>query len=240
MESRTPAFALLAAGLLGMSLCAFAWIGQTAQEQKQATTQKISLREYAQNKRNVFLGHREMADLMDGMAVVATTIDLFSNRNSKSAKEIAGTKLHQRFLDSLNTVRDLSKYSLGMDEIYFFPAMYLLFEDIEAEQAISIIDLGVQDQQTQARIPLLGAYIAHVFLRNPIQAGRYYLEIPKRYKDTPEWVTQLGERLARGDDPIDTNVEVRQKLLETMKTAFPEAKRYIERYQRSIQEDSHE
>lgn len=203
----------------------------TAHETARAIKEPMSMTEYAKLRRNYMFGHREMSDLADGMAVVATSVDIFANRDLRSAADIRGTKLHKRFLDSLDTVKFLSRFSLGMDEIYFFPAMYLLFEEGNADAALATIDLGVADRRTQARVPLLAAYTAHVFMRNPRKAGEYYLEIPRRFPDAPPWVAELGQKLVSGQDPIDTNPQIRKQLLDTVKRAFPEAEKYIEKYQ---------
>jgi hypothetical protein len=202
-------------------------------ERKTSAEIPLTLQEYLTSRRNYFLGHREMSDLLTGLDVVATSVDMFQNAKiPESEKE----KLRGRFEDSLQSLKSISKWATGMNDAYTFPSMYLLFEDQDPERALEAIQLGIEDTRTSAQVPLLAAFLAHVFLRRPELAGQYYELVFRRHANVPQWINNLAQRLKRGDDPYDSSPIVRKYILSQMEHTFPRAKGYFEQNQKLYEE----
>ncbi len=188
----------------------------------------LDFRDYASLRRNYFFGHKEMSDILTGMSVLSNTVDAFANSNQPGFED---SKVRARFEDSLGDAKFLARFALGMNDIYAFPALFLLFEEENPERSLELVHIGMRDSRTDIKIPLLGAFISHVFVRDLQSAGNFYKTLYKNYPHhkTPEWVNALADKLLAGDDPYVSNPALRHRLDKMVRTAFPRAQAYFER-----------
>jgi hypothetical protein len=116
-----------------------------------------------------------------------------------------------------------------MNDIYIFPALFFLFEEENPELAMKFVHLGMQDSRTDIKVPLLGGFIAHIFMRDIKKAGEFYQTLSQKYPNVPKWVSDLSKRLLAGEDPYLSNPQLKNRLQSVITKAFPNAKSYFER-----------
>jgi hypothetical protein len=216
---------LLLTSTAAAALAAFS-MPQTKNEKTTLEIQgPIDFREYFSLRRNYFFGHKEMSDIVTGMSVLSNTVDAFANSKMTGFEN---SKIRARFDDSMMDAKFLSRFAIGMNDIYIFPALYFLFEEQNPERALELVQLGMRDSRTDVKVPLLGAFISHVFERNLQTAGRFYKTLYEKYP-TPEWINDLANKLLAGEDPYLSSPRLRSSLDEVIKRTFPKARSYFEK-----------
>lgn len=180
--------------------------------------QNLSVREFITERRELFFGHREFSDLLSALDILANTVELISLPTTERAQ--------LRFEKSLSDLKLISRYRLGMNEIFLFPANYLLFNKNDASAALSVLDLGVDDPRATPQMPLMAGFIAHVFLRDTKKAAKYYENLSKK-PNVPAWVGELSAKLEMGNDPLVTDFRLAKKLCILVKKVFPQSERTL-------------
>lgn len=213
----------LAGSLISTAILSYSTISATQLELREKKI--FNATEYLSMRRHYFNGHREFSDLLDSLNVLATTIEVMSAKHRKQESPY----LDAKFEDAIKTVNFLSQFKIGMNEIYLFPAQYLFFDLEDPAAALPIIEYGISDTATDGRVPLLGAFIAHLFLRDQQKAVAYYDVLSTKYK-TPAWVKELADKIRSGNDPVEKDPKIRQRIYKMMLNAFPKAEPYLEKH----------
>lgn len=200
-------------------------IGQTETAKQEASISTEPLKEHFQMRRNYFFGHKEMSDTISGLSVLAATIDAYSNFE---APDFASSKVRLRLDESLKIAPFLSKYAIGMNDVYLLPALFFMFMEENPSRAMELVELGIQDSRTTPRVILLGAFVSHVFIRNLQRAGELYKIIREKHNG-PMWLDELATQLLAGDDPYLTNPKLKGKLDTIINKSFPRSRAFFER-----------
>lgn len=194
------------------------------------------------DKRFLFFGHTEFSDILTGLKIVALSVDLFQQGNvgqnspTGLAHAQTGTRvLRSRFEDALEDVRKLAPRALGMNEIYLLPSMYLLFVEENPKLALDIVKLGVADPRADVRLPLMAAYLSHVFLNDLPQAAGFYAQLAAK-PGAPAWLSQVASNLQSGHDPLEENPIVKRNVCKSLRAAFPNARAHFEKAYARCQE----
>lgn len=225
MERSNPGIvASFAVSAVAMAGVAWSALARTGLESERASEDARPLAE-GFSRRFAFFGHTEFSDLLDALGILSESVDAFSN-----AAALRGRPDHpirKRLVTGLGKLPALTGRHLGMSEIYTLPAMYFLFEEESPREAVAIVRQGVGDPRLHPNVTLLAAFISHVFLGDLAQAGRHYIALGER-PGLPDWPRNLGERLARGEDPYLTQPALRGELCRVIRKAFPRSLRYLE------------
>ncbi len=175
--------------------------------------------------RNLFFGHQTFADQLQGIRIMAATIDLYTQT---PAQRISVPNIpKQRFDSLLPQLKTIALHAVYMPESFVFPALYTALEDENPKAALPIIELGLISGKKDPRLLLLGAFISHVFLRDINKAAQFYREISKLPK-APAWSENLAKRMESGQDPLDTEPELRKSFCIMIRNSFPRAKQHFE------------
>ncbi len=185
----------------------------------------LDFKQYFTLRRNYFFGHKEMSDIATGMSVLANTVDAFQGVRSPGFAE---SKVKARFESSMDDTKFLSRFAIGMNDIYIFPALFYAFEEENPARAMELVELGMRDSRTDIKVPLLGAFISHIFVRDFKKAGELYKTVYTKYK-APEWIDTLANKLLTGEDPYLSTPAYQEKLSRIINRSFPKAKAYFQR-----------
>ncbi len=177
-------------------------------------------------RRNVFFGHRELSDILEGLSILSHAVDAF--QNAPALRRDPEHVVRKRLQEALTALPALAKRRIGMSEAYTLPAMYFLFEEDAPEMAYTLIRHGLSDTRTNNQVPLLAGFVAHVFARDLDAAAAHYAALAAR-PDVPEWVGDLARRLKGYDDPFVTDEKVRNTLCKVMARSFPRALPFLEK-----------
>ena len=178
----------------------------------------FSVREQLSSKRQLFFGHREFSDLLLALNVLSNTVDMIATPNSEP--------IARRFEQSLLDLQFLARLQLGMNEIFLFPANFMLFEKNNPQAALSILDLGLIDPRATPQMPLMAGFVAHVFLRDTQKAAGYYKILSQKPK-VPAWVGELSAKLQLGLDPFTTDFRMANNLCSLVKNVFPQSEKIL-------------
>jgi hypothetical protein len=200
-------------------------IGQTNTAKQEASIASEPLKEHFLMRRNYFFGHKEMSDTISGLSILAATIDAYSNY---SEEDFGNSKVRLRFEESLKIIPSLSKYAIGMNDVYLLPAIFFVFVEEDPLRSMALVELAINDSRTTARAVLLGAFVSHVLIRNLQRAGELYKEIREKHNG-PEWLETLAVQLLAGNDPYLTNPKLNGKLNAIINKSFPRSKAFFER-----------
>lgn len=221
--NRLPEFGI-AISILGMLIIPFIMPDTELKKKELAALNGINIKDQITLRRNYFFGHKEMSDIITGMSVLANTVDAFANSKLPGFEN---SKARMRFENSLNDAKFLSQFSIGMNDIYIIPALFLMFEESNPPKAMEIVRLGLRDSRTDGRLPLLGAFINHVFLRDLPEAGKYYKMVYEKNKQAA-WMNDLANKLLAADDPYVTNPKLKNRLKKLVTEVFPKSKKYLQ------------
>jgi hypothetical protein len=218
-------YGVMLLSLLGASLISFICLKETAFEHQRNSKQNIALKDHLGQRRSYFFGHKEISDLMTGLNIISVSVDAFRQPLDADSRENVAAR---RFEDAMKDVEFLSKVSLGMVEVYSFPATHLLFDNEEPLRALKIVRLGMKDIHADARILMLGGFISLFFLRDVPQASEFFSTLIQK-EGSPPWLIQLSTRLKAGKDPFREDPESEKILKKVMEKSFPRAKQFFER-----------
>ncbi|MFZ9520258.1 MAG: hypothetical protein ACO3A4_07265 [Silvanigrellaceae bacterium] len=174
-------------------------------------------------------GHLEFAWLVVAIQGLAETVNTWTTLDAKHIDIHTRTVQLAKFEDTLSVLPDLANQTLGMRELFLFPASVMAFELSDINRAIEIARLGAKDIRLEADLALSIAYLTHIFKGDLKQAASDYERVQLHYPNV-SWLKETIALLKMGVDPFQRPGRSRGKICFMMTKAFPLSKnRLIER-----------
>lgn len=174
-------------------------------------------------------GHREFAWTIIAINTLAATVNAWNSKTQKGLEPEIQNQSLAKFEESLDAIPGLARESLGMLEVFMFPASFLAFEVNDIDRAIEVARAGSTDPRLQADLVLSVAYLSHIFKGNLNQAADDYELLLTQFPNAT-WIKETIVALRSGVDPFKREGRNRTIICNMLQRAFPLArKRLIER-----------
>ncbi|MEN9808493.1 MAG: hypothetical protein RLZZ488_60 [Pseudomonadota bacterium] len=174
-------------------------------------------------------GHREFAWTIIALDGLASAVNAWTGLVDPATTREQRTRLLDKFNDTLDALPGLAKESLGMREVFQFPASILAFELNDIDRSIAVARIGAQDVRLEPDLALTIAYLSHVFGNDLREVAKDYERVQVHFPNV-SWLNELIESLKMGKDPFKRSDRNRTAVCRMLTRAFPLAtKRLIER-----------
>jgi hypothetical protein len=171
-------------------------------------------------------GHREFAWTLIAIESLAATVNAWNSRNNPNIDESRQARMQQKFDESLEGLAGIAEFSLGMREVFTFPASFLAFELNDLDRAIAVARAGAKDFRLEADLALSIAFLTHIFKGDLRAAADDYERVSVHFPEAV-WLKETVNSLRQGIDPSKRAGKDKTILCKMLANAFPLAKKKL-------------
>ena len=172
------------------------------------------------------MGHTEFAWTLVAIQSLAATVNAWNAHDSEAIDASEKARNIAKFEESLEILPALAEASLGMREVFTFPASFLAFELNKIDRAIEIARAGANDIRIEADLALSIAFLTHIFKGDLIRAADDYQRVAMHFP-TATWLQDTIRMLRQGIDPSTRAGKDKTILCKMLANAFPLAKKKL-------------
>lgn len=174
-------------------------------------------------------GHREFAWSLWGLNGLAATVNAWHADTAKELTAHQRKQIDDKLRAFVADIPEFAKESIGMREIFIFPASYYAFVRNDVDVALTIARAGADDPRLAADLVLTVAYLTHLFNGDLSAAAHAYEKVLEVFPNS-QWLNKTISKLRSGVDPFLSDDESKQKNCKQLLIMFPlSKKRLIER-----------
>jgi hypothetical protein len=174
-------------------------------------------------------GHREFAWSLWALNGLAATVNAWHADTAKELTIQQREQIEKRLNSFVADIPEFAKESIGMREIFIFPASYFAFVRNDVDVALAIARAGADDPRLAADLVLTVAYLTHLFNGDLSAAAHAYEKVLEVFPNS-QWLNKTISKLRSGVDPFLSDDESKQKNCKQLLIMFPMSKkRLIER-----------
>ena len=168
-------------------------------------------------------GHQEFASILIALQGLSSTVNAWSMASSPEANPELRERVNKKFDEFLTNLPFLAKESLGMREIFLFPASYLAFERNDIDRAIEVAQAGAKDPRLEVDLILSVAYLTHIFKGDFNSTAAAYERVLVHFPSST-WLKNVIAELRAGRDPLVRPGKDRTLACKMLNNAFPLAR----------------
>lgn len=174
-------------------------------------------------------GHREFAWSLWALNGLAATVNAWHAETAVEQSAEQREQIEKKLSAFVLDIPEFAKESIGMREIFIFPASYFAFVKNEADVALDIARAGAGDPRLAADLVLTVAYLTHLFKGDLNAAAQAYEKVLEVFPNS-QWLNKTISKLRRGVDPFLSDEESKRKNCKQLLIIFPlSKKRLVER-----------
>jgi len=174
-------------------------------------------------------GHREFAWSLWALNGLAATVNAWHADTTTELSAQQREQINKKLRAFVADIPEFAKESIGMREIFIFPASYFAFVKNEADVALDIARAGAGDPRLAADLVLTVAYLTHLFNGDLNAAAHAYEKVLEVFPNS-QWLNKTISKLRSGEDPFLSDEESKQKNCKQLLIMFPlSKKRLVER-----------
>lgn len=216
----TATILLIAAGILSLTVSIVLNAPEKPQPRPIANIQNFPLQAV------VSMGHEEFAWTLVAIQSLAATINAWTLKNSSNIDPQEQKRVFAKFDEALIGLAPLAQVSLGMREVFTFPASLLAFEFNDIDRAINVARLGANDKRLEVDLILSVAFLTHIFKGDLKAAAEDYQRVSAQFPNAT-WLQDSVRLLKQGIDPSKRAGKDKTILCKMLANAFPLAKKKL-------------